>query len=244
MANVKDITLKTIEESIKNGAADLLTNNDFVSRTIGMNNSYEDLMFIVQSLGREPISLLGKDYAFIFDHVRRNYLQGAYVDSKDYDNCFKFTFYKEAPTVRFANPYNDTMNLKDRWFPDVEFETTNVNNDGARTSIHYSESDDGKTNNRKITYQGDLDNGNPGTATNSIYSYGPVVATCDLIKKTNDNFNHGKYETLVARFHTNAETSKSSGNPTQTAISRQYGMSHGRNLLKWNKTTHNGYDNP
>ena len=244
MANVKDISFKTIGDSIKNGAADLLSNSDFISRTIGMNNSYEDIMFIVQSLGREPISLLGKDYAFIYDHVRRNYLQGTYVDSKDYDGCYKFTFYKEVPTVRFANPYEDTMNLLDRWMPDVKFETTAIHNDGGGTSIHYSESDDGYTNNRKIMYQGDLDNGNPGTATNSIYSYGPDVATCDLIKKTNDNFNHGKYETLIARFHTNADTSKSSGNPTQTAISKEFGMSHGRNLLKWNKTEHNGYDNP
>ena len=34
-----------------------------------MANSYEDIMFIVQALGREPISLLGKDYLYIFDHV-------------------------------------------------------------------------------------------------------------------------------------------------------------------------------
>ena len=244
MANVKDISFKTIANSVKDGAADLLSSSDFISRTIGMNNSYEDIMFIVQSLGREPISLLGKDYAFIYDHVRRNYLQGTYVDSKDYDGCYKFTFYKEVPTVRFANPYNDPMNLLDRWMPDAKFETTAIHNDGGGTSKHYSESDDGVTNNRKIMYQGDLDNGNPGTATNSIYSYGPEVTTCDLIKKTNDNFNHGKYETLIARFHTNAETSKSSSNPTQTAVSKQYGMSHGRNLLKWNKTDHNGYDNP
>lgn len=244
MANVKDISWKTIGNSIKNGAADLLSNNDFISRTIGMNSSYEDIMFIVQSLGREPISLLGKDYAFIFDHVRRNYLQGTYVDSKVYDGCYKFTFYKDAPTVRFADPYNDPMNLLDRWEPDVKFESTGLHNDGAGTSIHYSESNDGYTNNKKIGYKGDLDSGNPGTFTNSIYSFGPQVATCDLIKKTNDNFNHGKYETLIARFHTNADSSKSSSNPTQTAISKQYGMSHGRNLLKMKPTEHNGYDNP
>ena len=244
MANVKDISFKTIENSIKNAVSDVLSSSDFISRTIGMNNSYEDIMFIVQSLGREPISLLGKDYAFIYDHVRRNYLQGTYVDSKVYDNCYKFTFYKEVPTVRFANPYNDPMNLLDRWMPDAKFETTAIHNDGGGTSIHYSESNDGQTNNRAISYQGDLDYGNPGTMTNSIYSYGPAVTTCDLIKKTNDNFNHGKYETLIARFHTNAETSKSSSNPTQTAISKTYGMSHGRNLLKINPTESQGYDNP
>ncbi len=85
MAIVKDVTLKNVLTSITNGAADLLSSSDFISRTIGMNNSYEDLMFIVQSLGREPISLLGKDYPFIYDHVRRNYMQGRYVDSMEYD---------------------------------------------------------------------------------------------------------------------------------------------------------------
>ena len=58
-------TLSNIGSSILNGAADLLSNSDFISRTIGMTSSYDDIMFIVQSLGREPISLLGKDYPFI-----------------------------------------------------------------------------------------------------------------------------------------------------------------------------------
>jgi hypothetical protein len=247
MASVRDISLKTIGDSIKNGAADLLSSSDFISRTIGMNNSYEDIMFIVQSLGREPISLLGKDYAFIYDHVRRNYLQGTYVDSMDYAGCYKFTFYKDPPTIRFANPYEDTMNLLDRWMPDVKFESTAMSNAGGRTSIHYSEANGGK-NNIKIDIQTDLEYGNPGTATNSIFSYGPELTTCDLVKKTNDNFNYGKYDTLIARFHTDNELGRDNTNPTQTAISREYGMSHGRNLLKINdkcsKDDSMGYDNP
>jgi outer membrane protein OmpA-like peptidoglycan-associated protein len=197
-------------------------------------------MFIVQSLGREPVSLLGKDYAFIYDHVRRNYLQGTYEDNKAFDGCYKFTFYKEVPTVKFADPYNDPMNLLDRWEPDFATQTTM----GNKTTIHYSESNDGYTNNKHIDDSDDLDNGNPGVATPGIASYGPGLTTCDLIKKTNDNFNHGKYQTLVARFHTNADESKSQRNPTQTANSPTYGMSHGRNLLKINPTEHNGYDNP
>lgn len=244
MANVKDISFKTIANSIKNGAADLLSSSDFISRTIGMNNSYEDIMFIVQSLGREPVSLLGKDYAFIYDHVRRNYLEGAYEDNKTYNGCYKFTFYKEVPTVKFANPYVDPMNFKEKWFPDVDFETTSIASNGGRQSIHYSESNDGYANNKKIEDQEELEFANPGTFTNSIKSFGPQVNTCDLIKKTNDNFNHGKYETLVARFHTNSQDSKDPNNPTQTAISKAYGMSHGRNLLKINPTESQGYDNP
>ena len=234
----------SIGDSIKNAATDLLTNSDFISRTIGMTASYDDIMFIVQALGREPISLLGKDYPFIFDHVRRNFQQGVSVPSTINEGCPKFTFYKEVPTVRFADPYHDPLRLLDRWIPNMRFESTSISSDGGGTSIHYSESNDGVTNNKKIGYKGDLDSGNPGTYTNSIYSYGPELSTCDLIKKTNDNFNHGKYKTLIARFHTNSDDSKSSTNSTQTAISKTYGMSHGRNLLKITPTTENGYDNP
>ena len=233
-------TLSNIGSSILNGAADLLTNSDFISRTIGMTSSYDDIMFIVQALGREPISLLGKDYAFIFDHVRRNYQQGYSIPNMIHPECPKFTFYKEIPTVRFADPYQDPMTYFGNWIPDMRFENTAVHIDGGGTSIHYSESDDESTNNRKI---GNLSEGS-GTYTNTIRSFGPEVATCDLIKKTNDNFNHGKYRTLVARFHTNHEDSKDKDNPTQTAITKRYGMSHGRNLLKRQPDKPNGYDNP
>lgn len=233
-------TLSNIGSSILNGAADLLTNSDFISRTIGMTSSYDDIMFIVQALGREPISLLGKDYAFIFDHVRRNYQQGYSIPNMIVPECPKFTFYKEIPTVRFADPYQDPMTYFGNWIPNMKFENTAVHIDGGGTSIHYSESDDESTNNRKI---GDVSEGS-GTYTNTVKSFGPEVATCDLIKKTNDNFNHGKYRTLVARFHTNHEDSKDKDNPTQTAITRKYGMSHGRNLLKRQPDKPNGYDNP
>ena len=240
MAKVEDITFKSVSSSILNSVADVLESSDFISRTIGMNNSYEDIMFIVQALGREPISLLGKNYAFIFDHVRRNYMQGTDIPSKNFDYCNKFTFYKEVPTVRFADPYNDPMNLLDRWkssFPTLD---TSIYN----TTLHYSESDDQRTNNKVIDNKSDLDGGNPGVAHGSIESYQPNLPYCDMIGKTNSNFNHGKYETLVARFHTNIEASKAQNDPTQSANSSKYGQSHGRNLLKTSPSTENGYDNP
>ncbi len=248
--NVKDASLKNIGNAIKNAASDLLTNNDFISRTIGMTASYDDIMFIVQALGREPISLLGKDYPFIFDHVRRNFQQGVSVSSMIYGGgeygCPKFTFYKDPPTVRFADPYHDPLRLLDRWTPNMEFGDTGGHEGNAAHGLtkHYSESNDGVTNNKVIGLTSELDSGNPGTYFGAIQSYGPELPTCDLIKKTNTNFNHGKYRTLIARFHTNSEDSRSGDNPTQTAISNQYGMSHGRNLLKVTPTTENGYNNP
>ena len=227
-------------KELGNTTADLLSNSDFINRSVGMANSYEDIMFIVQALGREPISLLGKDYLYIFDHVRRNYNMGTNVMDYNSNECPKFTFYKEKPTVRFANPYDDPKNLLDRWMPSADFESTSQKN----VLFSYAESDDGYTNNKEIGTTYDIDNANPGINFGAISSFSNALATCDMIKKTNDNFNHGKYKTLIARFHTNSDDSKRKDDITQTAISDQYGMSHGRNLLKYNKTVENGYDNP
>jgi len=232
--------IQSTGDILLHSAADLLASSDFVSRTIGMNNSYEDIMLIVQSLGRQPVSLLGKDYLFIFDHVRRNYQQGTTISSVMYGGdkywCPKFTFYKEKPTVRFADPYNDPLNLLDRWMPNFTPNVTKSEN----INKFYAESNDGEVNNKVINHAVS----NMGVATGQISSSFQNLATCDLVKKTNENFRHGKYNTLIARFHTNNMDSRDVENPTQTAISRTYGMSHGRNLLKLTPDEPNGYNNP
>lgn len=230
---------KSIPDALRYATADFLANSDFISRTIGMNNSYEDIMFIVQSLGREPISLLGKDYLFIFDHVRRNYNQGVLVENQNY-GLPKFTFYKERPTVRFANPHDDPMNYVGDWKPDVKFSDTSQRN----ILFSYAESTDESVDNKTIGTSYDIENANPGVNLGGISSFANTMTTPDILRKTNDNFNHGKYRTLIARFHTDSQDSKSRDNITQNAITEQYGMSHGRNLLKKKKTIENGYDNP
>ena len=137
----------SILDNVANGISNILSSSDFISRTIGMNNSYEDIMMVVQSLGREPVSLLGKDYLYIFDHVRRNYMMGTEVMDGNHNDCAKFTFYKEKPTVRFANPYDDPMNLLERWEPEVDFQNTSYDD----VLFSYAESDDDKVNNKELS---------------------------------------------------------------------------------------------
>ena len=234
--NVSDY-IKSIPSAIANATADYLANSDIVSRVIGMGNSYDSLMFLIQSLGTKPISLLGKGYQFIFDHVRRNYKQGTEVMKMYHNDCPKFTFYKERPTVLFANVDDDPLDWLGNWIPDATFFSTMAVNDGSQSS--YAESNDGMMNNKVISSQ--VFNG--GVAHGTVGSMGNV-GTCDMIKKTNDNFNAGRYKTLIARFHTNSQDSKEN-TEIQTAISKNYGMSHGSNLLKRsNPSTENGYDNP
>lgn len=231
--------MELLPRNVVNLTSDLLEGSDFISRTIGMDKSYSDIMFMIRSIGSEPISLLGKDYMFIYDHVRRNYLQGTQVSNEAY-GIPKFTFYKERPTIKFVNPYDDVLNLKDRWFPNIRLEDT------SDSSIlrSYAESSDGKVENKEIEeYDKDTDK-NVGVKHGIVYSFRNELRTKDLIRKTNDNFNNGKYSTIVARFHTNSDESKDMNDIKQTAISSRYGMSHGRNLLKTRRTTENGYDNP
>lgn len=86
------------------------------------------------------------------------------------------------------------------------------------------------------SYNGGIANGRHSTAIGDSTSR-------DLIYKTNLAFKEGSYKTLIARFHT-SDVDETSEQETQTAISHQYGMSHGRNLLKTSPTTENGYNNP
>ena len=236
--------LKNISRSLINTTADLLANSDFINRSIGMSNSYEDIMFIVQALGREPISLLGKDYLYIFDHVRRNYNMGSNRMDMYHNTCPKFTFYKEKPTVKFANIYDDEDNLLDRWMPNVKFESTSSLMSGRGTLYSYAESSEDSVGKKEIDLRSDNDNANTGIFFGNIKSFSNALSTCDIIKKTNENFQNGKYDTLIARFHTKSMNSRNNYDITQTAFSEGYGMSHGRNLLSKVVTDSNGYDNP
>lgn len=76
--------------------------------------------------------------------------------------------------------------------------------------------------------------------------------TSDLIGLTNDMFHQGAMRTLISRFHT-SDIDETNTKETQTNISRTFGMSHGRNLLKVKGSGDNlsvdnekinGYENP
>ena len=70
----------------------------------------------------------------------------------------------------------------------------------------------------------------------------------DIVHYTNRMFQDGNYKTLISRFHTDEigkNGARENRDITSTAIS-QYGMSHGRNLLKLDhkNAKDNGYSNP
>jgi hypothetical protein len=183
-------------------------------------------------------SLLGANLAYIGQNILINNLQGTAMKAEGYDGgrddgCYRFTFYKEKPSFRFANPYVDNTLLRTRWHADVKFPSTVVDN----VEYFYNEAENGS-----IPTISDLPSG-AGTALPTVNSF-DNLETCELIKKTNSNFRLGKIDTIIARFHTSQQDMDDS---LQTAVSRNYGMSHGRNLLRAQNDRNNkseGYDNP
>lgn len=233
----------------------LITNSGLLSSTIGDNSTFDTMLTLLDTLGWRPISLIGKDHSYIYDHVRRNskYIQTNNVDEIGIlyvegttTNNFTFYFDKLQPSIFFADPYTDSETLEKR----IEIDAIPNATRQSDINLHYAESfiDD--------VQMGDND-GNGGNVINTAantgvasekrvqsFSYTQLTGLNDLIHKTNRDFNNGSYRTLIARFHTGNEDAKSPNNPTQTAISRDFGMSHGRNLLKLEPDSPNGYDNP
>lgn len=235
---------------------ELVTNSDFLSSTIGDRSSYETMLLILDKLGWRPVSLIGKDHSYIYDHVRRNAQYVQVNDVGEFGNIYtvgtlrnNFTFYfdKLQPSVFFADPYNDSYTLEKR----IEIDAIPNYTKSSNAMIHYAESfvDDVQMGDND-GYGGNeinMSDANAGTVNDSSvqsFSYGHLNGLNDLIHKTNRDFNNGSYRTLIARFHTGNDDATRTDNSTKTAISKQYGMSHGRNLLKLYPDSPNGYDNP
>lgn len=89
-----------------------------------------------------------------------------------------------------------------------------------------------------------------GVSTNR-YKVTPDASVKDLVAFTNAQFKtNEEYRTLISRFHTEQSVERYEKSEIETAISRKYGLSMGRNLLRLDhETTHkdeiyNGYSNP
>jgi len=198
-------SLNIIKGNAKSGLKNVLENGDLINRSIGQRNSYDSITTVLKSLGHKPVSLMGFDYTYIFDHVRRIY------------NNKRFTFYGDKPTVYFADVDRDVENLKD-WVKSFSATSTNT----KETTTYYSESEDDVNQNRAIvTTQANAGVWHSGLV-ESFNGRTDKLSQNELLKKTNDNFTAGKYRTLVARFHTNSDDSKDESNPVQTAISKKY----------------------
>ncbi len=115
------------------------------------------------------------------------------------------------------------------------------------TFLTYAESE-GNSGTPNISEYNSVNNGvNVGNY--RIYSPNNVNEKKDIISYTNQQFKKNKYNTLIARFHTdsfdNPNDARLKKDATSSSVS-QYGMSHGRNLLKreHKNSNTNGYHDP
>ena len=91
-------------------------------------------------------------------------------------------------------------------------------------------------------YVSSEENRNSGVEYYDYTAYDDVISKQDIISYTNNAFLQKKYDTLIARFHSDKTEER---DMLSSAVS-QYGMSHGRNLLKVNhkNSNTNGYSDP
>lgn len=110
----------------------------------------------------------------------------------------------------------------------------------------YGEAEGGKTHSYKfVTFNSGVNFGKYST-----FDTDPIGVD-DLLSKTNRGFMAGKYDTLIGRFHTS--TDYPNDELMSSSVSKAYGMSHGRNLLRGDakngktftkRGIGDGYDNP
>lgn len=227
--------LSDVAEVFSDVASDYLLNGGLNSM-IHDPNALEGIQFLAQMLGYEPLSLFGKNYAYIFDHVRRNYTQGMETVDGTHD-WPKFTFYGDLPTVRFADVDNDPLTWGGHW--STLFDTSDTDLGKGSYLVEYSYAESKNYNNEE---NNSIDKGEMGLGYRRMTQFDfTSLGEMDLIKKTNDLFNAGKMDTLVARFH---GRDAHHNNQIESAKTMKFGVSHGRNLLKLSPTKHGDYDNP
>ena len=83
---------------------------------------------------------------------------------------------------------------------------------------------------------------------NNFIGFGSGLNAESLLSKTNEAFKKNEYKTIVGKYRSKlTDNGVAPTDPTQTAVSKEYGMSHGRNLLKPDadgSTYSTEYDNP
>lgn len=148
--------------------------------------------------------------------------------------------------VKFIKYFNERNSLNEI----VRIEIPDMGNDtlwSARALYTYAEMEG---NSLPSTMGTVANTHNEGIEYGKFIAYDKAVTSNkkDIVHYTNRMFQEGNYKTLISRFHTDeigVDGSRGNRDITSTALS-QYGMSHGRNLLKKDhkNAKENGYSNP
>lgn len=195
--------------------------NNFIAKSMYgfdlLDERYDDV-----SLFKTPLSDKTPKKYYVNNETRgHNYIDTITNNSVEYD---------------LANDEKNILRLK--------LDAGNSNCFSSRHLYSYGEAEGNTDGTPKMMKETNSYNSGIEYGSHVIYSESNLKNQNDIISYTNKKFLKGKYDTLIARFHSNKiENVRDNKDITSTAISK-YGMSHGRNLLKVKSDTPNGYDNP
>lgn len=218
---------------------------DSVDYSLGLidNASYNTSQFIKKSL--LGYDLLSDNNAELIDGDITNY--AAITGKKYYPTKGNSYLSKISDSIGFD--YDIDVSSPNRY--DIKGAGYG-NSKYSRVSYVYAEFEGSEKDLNSTPYTNDntTESWNKGAYYNSYATYNKVISDSttskkDIINYTNRLFLNGRLDTLIGRFHTNKEDDEKMRDMLSTATS-QYGISHGRNLLKLNhadlKT--NGYSDP
>ena len=234
MVSLQDELTDTIQISplnIQFGASDSPLMTDFVGLSGNLTQQ-----FIFKSLfGVNLLSPIEVDYDSVelLSTTKKRYIPR-------YDKTYLNYRYGEEgdehyfADVSFVNDVNGTP---------IRYEITNVGNGHSINSRQLYVYAEAEWNAKNTPYK-QITSKNSGVEYNDFKVYDDYIKKNDIIAYTNECFINNKYKTLIGRFHTSTDEA-TSRDMLSSAVS-QYGMSHGRNLLKKNHKGENtnGYSDP
>ena len=218
--------------------------------------SHNTLAYIYGSIyGADLISDLSKfsDDFFNSNGIEFNY--NTYITSRKSRYTFDSTYLDKMTSLYSSS--NNTGYYFDLNGNIIRYALKNVgnsNNNGAYEH-EYGESQTQIDDGVKVTGAQSVNGSfNAGIMSNAYTTYDSdnLLNNDDLIAKTNNAFVNGEYHTIISRFYNggNDEKNYSIINTAIDEWTKQYGMSHGRNLLIKDAGTkskipkYNGYEDP
>lgn len=250
------VVFNTVNSYLNDGNDTILKNNsNFILKETLINSIYENKRFkgygisenAYENFGVDGDKGFGEISSLMNRKVNSNLGVIGFSDFNDIKLSKKtLDFIKKSKLgINLLKDINvDKISLPETDYPS-KYYNSSFNQFNRFTLYTYGEPD-GNVKSDNISVKGTFNGGTmfSNYATYALASEDDIKnGNYDIIDKTNKLFNDGKIKTLISRFHTDKlEIDPSDG--TSTAVSKEYGMSHGRNLLKKDKTNENGYDNP
>lgn len=209
------------------------------ARAIAINDSEIDKEALKFRMNITDYAILHKDAGFF-------YLSKQLIKAVDKD---EFGVYVNFKKINAKKKSNYTPGVIDNYVKDFSHNTFENLENGSHIQQIYSEGDTASLSNARYDNIHITEENEPlkSVSSNNFETFKLISSKeKSLLSKTNDLFNQHKIATLIGRFHTKPGESGTDTMPTtiDSAVRKEYGNSHGRNLLAKRRRSINGYDDP